>query len=258
MKIHILNMEIIDEINGTYIINISNKNDFTIVSFLPDKKELDFFDKNELAILLKSNEYQFRKILHNKRKETYYKGFKLKFVLQDKKDVKAFNDKLKIAVIDKTKDEYNYFIIEKGIEPIYKLFTDGSYNERTKTGGYAFLIKGINNNTSLCTGKLKKKSSNLIELIAVIKGLQKLKRIKYVRIISDSQYVKKGITEWVINWKLNNWITANGEKVKYIRYWKRLDKLTEKKYIEFEWIKAHSFHFENMICDYHAKKSANF
>ncbi len=251
-------MEIIDEMNDTYIINISNKNNFTIVSFSSDTKELYFFDENELSIFLKSNEYQFRKILHNKRKETYYKGFKLKFVLQDNKDVGAFNDKLKIAVIDKIKDEYNYYTIEKGIEPTYKLFTDGSYNERTKTGGYAFIIIDINNNTSLFAGKLKKKSSNLIELIAVIKGLQKLKKTEHIRIISDSQYVKKGITEWVINWKLNNWITANGEKVKYIRYWKRLDKLTEKKYIEFEWIKAHSFHFENMICDYHAKKSANF
>jgi len=90
----------------------------------------------------------------------------------------------------------------------------------------------------------------------VIEGLKKTQHIENLRIISDSRYVIKGLTEWVFNWKLNDWHTAQGEKVKNIEYWQEFDKLTENKYIEFEWVKGHSSQYENSICDFYAKMLA--
>jgi ribonuclease HI len=74
--------------------------------------------------------------------------------------------------------------------------------------------------------------------------------------VTDSQYVRKGLTEWIINWKLNNWTTANGEKVKNIEYWKRFDRLTDDRYIEFKYVKSHSGHFENTMADLYARDMA--
>ena len=100
-------------------------------------------------------------------------------------------------------------------------------------------------------------NSSLIELIAVIEGLKELADHKKVRIVTDSRYVIKGLTEWLYNWKLNDWYTAQGEKVKNITFWKEYFMLTQGKYIEFEWVKAHSSHFENTICDSYAKELLN-
>ena len=92
--------------------------------------------------------------------------------------------------------------------------------------------------------------------MAVIKGLENTKEQNKIRIITDSRYIIKGLTQWIFNWKLNNWHTVQGEKAKNIEYWKQFDKLSEGKYIEFEWVKAHSNQFENSLCDFYAKQAA--
>ena len=140
----------------------------------------------------------------------------------------------------------------KKTKTIPELFTDGSFDHIKKLGGYAILIKS-NSNYYIHQVKTQEKGNNLIELLAVIKGLEYLKNEPKIRIVTDSQYVIKGITEWLPIWKINKFYTANGTKAKNINYWKKADKLIHGKYIEFEWVKAHSEHFENTICDMKAK-----
>jgi len=77
--------------------------------------------------------------------------------------------------------------------------------------------------------------NRIIELEAAIKGLEILKDVVQIRIISDSQYVRKGLTEWGPIWELNDWHTVNGDKAKNIGYWKYFNILSIGKYIEFEW-----------------------
>ncbi len=256
MKMLIFTMNIEEKKESEYFIKITYKDEKTRIRFNPNTKELEFLQFNNVTNILKQNEYQLRKILHNKRKNTFYEGFNLKFSLRYQKDVEAFNDRSKIVVLDKRCGVEKSYVVDKGEEKIFKLYTDGSFSERYNRGGYAVLIKDFDNEYTFYTFKTKKKNSSLIELLAAIKGLEILEDKEKVRIITDSQYVRKGLTEWIQNWKLNNWHTVNGHKVKHIEYWKQFDKLTANKYIEFEWVKGHSNHFENTICDLYAKDVA--
>jgi len=158
--------------------------------------------------------------------------------------------------LDRTGRKYDVKSIEKDEYPILKVFTDGCYLEKFGQGAFAVIIKKLNGKLDLVAKKTEADSSSLIELIAVIEGLKSLPSADYLRIISDSRYVIKGLTEWIFNWKLNDWHTAQGEKVKNIAYWQEFDLLTEGKYVEFEWVKGHSSHFENTLCDFYAKQTA--
>ena len=84
---------------------------------------------------------------------------------------------------------------------------------------------------------------------AVIKALSELKRSVPVTITTDSQYVKKGITEWIHNWKRNGWRTAAKKLVKNSDLWKQLDELVMEHDIEWKWVKGHSGHPENELAD---------
>jgi ribonuclease HI len=256
MTASVFDMEVLDDRKEEYLIRILHNKSYTTITFSPESKNLVFINNDKITNYLKENEYQLRKILHNKRPDTFYKGFQLKFVIRDNKEVISFNDKSKIVVLDKRNGNYDSYVIDKGEDPIYHLFTDGCYLVNQKRGGFVALIRNLKNQYNLYYGTTAKKSSSLIEMLAAIKGLEVLKDIEKIRIVTDSRYVIKGLTEWVINWKLNKWHTAQGKKVKSITYWKEFDKLTNNKYIEFQWVKAHSFHFENTICDFYAKEAA--
>ena len=88
--------------------------------------------------------------------------------------------------------------------------------------------------------------------MAVIEGLKALQRRCRVMLFTDSQYVGKGITEWMPNWKSNNWSRRSGNKrepIKNLELWQSLDKLLEKHTVEFSWVAGHSGHEENEQCD---------
>lgn len=85
--------------------------------------------------------------------------------------------------------------------------------------------------------------------MAVIQALESLSRECTVKVTSDSQYVLKGINEWMENWKKRGWKTAAKKPVKNVDLWKRLDKARESHEIEWAWVKGHSGHIENEIAD---------
>ncbi|MCB2195804.1 MAG: ribonuclease HI [Bacteroidetes bacterium] len=253
MKYYKLNMEITDEDAGNYSILISDGNSKCIIRFSPEKKDLMYFENNDLTQFIKLREFQLRKLLHNKRPETFYKGFKLNFVLHDGLPDTNFYDLSKITVVDNRTDEFLVKKTDSKTDNIPELFTDGSFNNENKQGGFAILIKTVQNEYYIHQLKTEKKDNNLLELTAVIEGIKYLKKEPKIRIVTDSQYVIKGISEWLPLWKLNDFYTANGTKAKNIKAWKTVDQLIQGKYLEFEWIKAHADHFENTLCDLKAK-----
>lgn len=255
MKMILFIMEIIDEQNNNYKIKISNNIEFSLIEFNPLKKELYFLNNNDLTNYLRVNEYQVRKMLHNKRIDTYYIGFKVRFVLTNDKDVAAFNDRSKIVVLDKRNNNFNSYAINESNaeENIYKIYTDASYYEKKKYGGFAFIIEDLNGNYNLHSEKIREMGSSQAELEAAIKAIEVLRNIEKIRIITDSQYVRKGLTEWLPIWKLNGFKTINGEPPKNIAKWLSFDKACNGKYIEFQWVKGHSNHFENSLCDMYAR-----
>ena len=247
-------MEIIHSEDGFFDILITIKNLKSMIKFNPEEKFLVINPEDKLGSILKENEYQLRKILHNKRKDTYFIGFKLKFILNKNIDAVTFNDLTKLIVYDNRNAAPDIYVKEKYRHNFTTLYTDGSYSEKKKICAYAALIKNESHKYNIVFGIKNIQNSSLIEMIAVIEGLKKISNKQKIRIVTDSRYVIKGLTEWIYNWKLNDWHTAQGKKVKNINYWTEYQKITENKYIEFEWVKGHNFHYENTICDRYAKE----
>lgn len=259
MEFLVFKMDIIDVEDNNYTIKISNETEHTRLTFDPDHKSLHFITENHLTDYFKENEYQLRKMLHNKRKDTYYVGFHVTFVLIQGKDVAAFNDRSNIVVLDKRDDRYETYVIDEAHarETIYKIYTDASYLEYKQSGGLAFIIEDLEGNYKLYTDKVEGIGSSQAELMAVIKALDLLQDVEEIRIITDSQYVRKGLAEWIPLWRLNGFHTINGEKAKNIDDWLRADEACNNKYIEFQWVKGHSDHFENSLCDMYARDMAH-
>ena len=92
-------------------------------------------------------------------------------------------------------------------------------------------------------------TNNRMELQAAIKGLEALKKPSKVILTTDSQYVRKGITDWIRNWKAKGWKTANKSPVKNKDLWLRLDELTQTHNVDWRWVKGHSGHVENERVD---------
>ena len=129
-----------------------------------------------------------------------------------------------------------------------QLFTDGSCLGNPGPGGYGALLIYNGSKKELSQG-YKKTTNNRMELLAVIKGLEALKQPCTLDITTDSNYVKDGITKWIINWKKNGWKTSAKKPVKNEDLWKRLDEQVARHNVSWFWVKGHSGHRENEIAD---------
>ena len=136
-----------------------------------------------------------------------------------------------------------------------KIYTDGSCLGNPGKGGWAAIILIEEKKIKIKGGK-KNTTNNQMELMAPIQALKKIPAGKKVEIYTDSKYVKMGITEWIKNWKKNNWKTSSKKKVKNIEFWKELDGLTEKHQIKWSWVKGHSGNTYNEEVDQLAREAA--
>ena len=136
-----------------------------------------------------------------------------------------------------------------------EIYTDGSCLKNPGDGGWAAIIKE-NGNIIKISGTEKETTNNKMELMAPIKALQKIKKNEIVKIYTDSQYVKLGITEWIHKWIKNKWQTAKKEPVKNKDLWLQLYDLTQSFKISWIWVKAHAGNTLNEEVDLLAKKAA--
>ena len=138
---------------------------------------------------------------------------------------------------------------------IIKIYTDGSCLGNPGKGGWAAIILMEEKKIKI-KGSKKNTTNNQMELMASIQALKKIPSGKKVEIYTDSKYVKMGITEWIKNWKKNNWKTSSKKKVKNIELWKELDNLSEKHQIKWSWVKGHSGNVFNEEVDQLAREAA--
>ena len=134
-----------------------------------------------------------------------------------------------------------------------EIFSDGACKGNPGPGGWGALLRYNNTERSLCGGE-RETTNNRMELMAAIEGLKALNEPCEVRLTTDSQYVRKGITEWISNWKKNGWRTAAKKPVKNSDLWQQLDLQVERHQVEWFWVKGHSGHRENEIADELANK----
>ncbi len=141
--------------------------------------------------------------------------------------------------------------------PKVLLFTDGACSGNPGPGGWAFILQHPATGKELeRSGGEPETTNNRMELIAVIEGLGALRTPTHVDLYSDSQYVLKGLKEWIVAWKSRGWRTADKKPVKNQDLWERLDKLKETHEIRFHWVRGHDGHPENERCDALAVEAA--
>ncbi len=128
------------------------------------------------------------------------------------------------------------------------LYTDGACKGNPGPGGWGVLLRYKGVEKELC-GAEQHTTNNRMELMAVINGLKALKRPSRVRIVTDSQYVKNGMEQWIHKWKRNGWRTASRQPVKNADLWQELDKLVNQHQVEWQWVKGHSGHAGNERVD---------
>ncbi|HEC30079.1 MAG TPA: ribonuclease HI [Gammaproteobacteria bacterium] len=129
-----------------------------------------------------------------------------------------------------------------------EIFTDGACRGNPGPGGWGALLR-FNGTEKKLSGSEAETTNNRMELMAAIRALESLKRTCDVAMTTDSQYVKKGITEWIDDWKKRNWKTAARKPVKNVDLWQRLDKAAAGHSIKWHWVKGHSGHPENELAD---------
>ena len=130
------------------------------------------------------------------------------------------------------------------------LYTDGSARGNPGPGGYGLILElpGTNYKKEHAEGFLHT-TNNRMELMAAIYALEALSRRSAITIVTDSVYVKDGVTKWIFGWKKNGWKTAAKKPVKNEDLWKQLDTAQSRHQVTWEWVKGHAGHPENELAD---------
>ncbi|EKF9286450.1 ribonuclease HI [Vibrio cholerae] len=136
-----------------------------------------------------------------------------------------------------------------------EIFTDGSCLGNPGPGGYGVVMRYKQVEKTLARG-YRLTTNNRMEMLAAVMALQALKEPCRVILTTDSQYVRQGITQWIHNWKLRSWKTADKKPVKNADLWQALDKETARHQVEWRWVKGHAGHRENEMCDELARQAA--
>lgn len=137
--------------------------------------------------------------------------------------------------------------------PEVTLFTDGGCSGNPGPGGWGFILRHPASGKEMeNSGAEAETTNNRMELTAVVRGLEQLKKPTKVTLVTDSVYVGKGISEWMSKWKANGWKRRENGKLKEVKnedLWRRLDELLTEHELVFKHIAGHSGHAENERCD---------
>ena len=133
------------------------------------------------------------------------------------------------------------------------IFTDGACSGNPGPGGWGAILRAGGHERELYGGETET-TNNRMELTAVIKALAVLTRPVQARVHTDSQYVQKGISEWIHGWKRRGWKTADRQPVKNEDLWRELDRLAACHEVEWRWVKGHAGHPENERADALARR----
>ncbi len=142
----------------------------------------------------------------------------------------------------------------RNLKPV-TLITDGACIGNPGPGGWACILRSENRTKELF-GAAPQTTNNRMELTAVIEGLRTLKELCRVTVITDSEYVKNGITQWIHRWKRKGWMTTAKTPVLNQDLWMALDEQAGRHAVEWQWVKGHAGHADNERCDDLAENAA--
>lgn len=137
-----------------------------------------------------------------------------------------------------------------------EIYTDGACKGNPGPGGWGALLISGRHRKEIFGGELGT-TNNRMELTAAIKALEALKTSSCVNLHTDSQYLRKGMLEWIDNWRKRGWLTASRKPVKNVDLWKKLDELVSLHQVNWFWVKGHSGHEGNEFADALANKGVD-
>lgn len=138
-------------------------------------------------------------------------------------------------------------------KPLVHIYTDGSCDVNPGPGGWAALLRYKGREKEL-TGGEKNSTNNRMELTAALRALEALNEPSRVHLYTDSEYLKRGITEWLENWRARGWKRKKG-KLANADLWRALDEAIQRHEIEWHWVKAHAGHRDNQRVDRLAREA---
>ena len=133
-------------------------------------------------------------------------------------------------------------------DSVVTIYTDGACSGNPGPGGWGAILLYKGHEKELYGGEAET-TNNRMELMAAIQSLEHLNRHSTVHIVTDSSYVKNGITKWIHGWKRKGWKTAAGKPVKNVELWTRLDDAIKEHSVEWSWVKGHAGHPLNERAD---------
>ena len=137
-------------------------------------------------------------------------------------------------------------------EPVV-IYTDGACDPNPGAGGWAAILSYKGCSKEIAGGE-PESTNNRMEMTAAIQALESLKRRCTVIVHTDSEYLKRGITEWLPGWKRRGWLRGTG-KVKNLDLWQELDALTHQHDVQWQWVPGHAGHLYNERCDELAREA---
>ncbi|MCF8358312.1 MAG: ribonuclease HI [Prolixibacteraceae bacterium] len=242
--------------NGKIGCQISNTRETALLEYAAENGSLFFEQENGLAEVIRRNHFQFEKIMRSAIKGNIKVGQIINAVFIEGFTFLNDADFNKVIRVDRRNEKLHIIKAEQATPGIHKIYADGSFTEKSGKSGYGGFIETPDGKQELFCQSFEKGSSNLMELLAVTDGLERLTHVKKVQVNTDSRFVIRGLAQWVHFWRHNNWQTAYGCNVKYAKQWQHIDRLCEGKFLEFIWIKGHSGHELQSFCDELAKDSA--
>lgn len=138
-------------------------------------------------------------------------------------------------------------------EKLVDVFTDGACSGNPGVGGWAALLR-YGDTERMLHGAEAHTTNNRMELLAAIRALEALKRPSRVRLATDSQYVQRGIGEWLPKWRANGWLTSDRKPVANKDLWELLAAQTARHQVEWQWVRGHAGHPENERADALARR----
>ena len=134
---------------------------------------------------------------------------------------------------------------------IIEIYTDGSCSGNPGPGGWAAIVL-MNDDKYIISGYEKQTTNNRMEILASINSLKKIKEDYRIKLYTDSNYLKNGITVWIKTWKKNNWMNSQKKPVANQDLWVLLDNINEQLHIEWNWVKGHETNLYNNLADKYA------
>lgn len=233
-----------------------NKQENTALSYFPADGNIVFTEENNLSKAIQKVHFQFKKVIQSAIKGNLFVNQKVSCVFIENFNFLTEADYRNYIRVDRRNQKLKITTSKTETQDIHKIYADGSYTCETKKSAYGGFIEMPDGKQQIYSKKFDEGSSNMMELLAVMEGLERLKSINKIQINTDSRYVIRGLVQWVHFWQRNNWQNAYGCEIKLATYWQQINSLCEGKIIEFNWIKGHSGDEKQDFCHQLAKKSA--